>query len=309
MGEREIEFTYQESYPKRLDKVLLARFPELSRERWLGLIKDGFVSVNGTVAKKGGQLVQRGDRICARIPPPAPAQLEPEPLPLKILYEDERLLVIDKPAGMVVHPGAGHERGTLVNAVLAYAPEIEGVGGEVRPGVVHRLDKDTSGILLIAKDERSHRWLQEQFRLRKAEKIYLALVDGKPPTPRGRIEAPVGRSAADRKKMAILPPGKGRMAISEYRTLEGFPRHTLLEVHPLTGRTHQIRLHLQFIGCPVVGDRVYGRQRPTLPIERHFLHAHRLSITLPGETHPRTFESPLPEDLAEMLETLRRSGG
>lgn len=309
VGERQISFIVSESSPQRLDKVLLAHLPELSRARWLGLIKDGFVSVNGVVAKKGGQMVQGGDHILAKIPPLPPTQLEPDAIPLKILYEDERVLVIDKPAGMVVHPAAGHERGTLVNAVLAHAPEIEGVGGEGRPGVVHRLDKDTSGILLMAKDERTHRWLQDQFRLRKAEKIYLALVDGKPPTSKGRIEASIGRSSEDRKRMAILPPGKGRSAISEYRTLEVFPQHSLLEVHPLTGRTHQIRLHLRFIGCPVVGDRVYGRQKPTLPINRHFLHAHRLSITLPEEGQPRTFVSPLPEDLNNLLETLRRFGG
>lgn len=309
MGERQVSFTVQEKTPQRLDKVLLAYLPELSRARWQGLIKDGFVSINGVIARKGGQMVQSGDTITANIPPLPPTQLEPEPIPLNILYEDTHLLVIDKPAGMVVHPAAGHERGTLVNAVLAHAPEIEGVGSEGRPGVVHRLDKDTSGILLMAKDERTHRWLQDQFRLRKAEKIYLALVDGKPPTPKGRIEAPIGRSSEDRKRMAILPPDKGRAAISEYRTLEVFPHHTLLEVHPLTGRTHQIRLHLQFIGCPVVGDRVYGRQKPTLPISRHFLHAHRLSITLMGETKPRTFESPLPNDLKDVLETLRRFGG
>jgi len=292
-----------------LDKVLLTQAPELSRARWLGLIKDGFVLVNGIAAKKGGQVVQKGDQIVATIPPPQPTHLQPEPIPLKIIYEDRHVLVIDKPAGIVVHPAAGHATGTLVNAVLAHAPQIAGVGGEQRPGVVHRLDKETSGILLMAKDEKSHRWLQDQFRLRKAEKIYLALVDGTPPTPKGRIEAPIGRSPEERKRMAIVPEGKGRTAISEYRTLEAFPRHTLLEVHPLTGRTHQIRLHLQFIGCPVVGDRIYGRQKPTLPIRRHFLHASRLSITLPGENQVRTFESPLPNELVDLLETLRHSGG
>jgi 23S rRNA pseudouridine1911/1915/1917 synthase len=309
VGERKISFNYTETSPQRLDKVLLAHSPELSRARWLNLIKEGFVLINGSPARKGGQLVQSGDRIEATIPPAQPIDLEPEPIPLNILYEDAHILVIDKPAGIVVHPAVGHERGTLVNAVLAHAPQIEGVGGEVRPGVVHRLDKDTSGILLMAKDEHAHRWLQDQFRLRKAEKTYLALVDGKPPTPKGRIEAPIGRSAEERKRMAIVPPGKGRVAISEYRTLEVFPRHTLLEVHPLTGRTHQIRLHLQFIGCPVVGDRVYGRQKPTLPINRHFLHAARLSIILPGETQPRTFESPLPRELNALLDTLRHYGG
>jgi 23S rRNA pseudouridine1911/1915/1917 synthase len=212
--------------------------------------------------------------------------------------------VINKPAGMVVHPSAGHETGTLVHAVLGYAPGIEGIGGEERPGIVHRLDKETSGLILVAKNERAHRFLQDQFRLRQVEKVYLALVDGAPPTPSGRVEAPIGRDPAHRMKMAIQPPGKGRAAVSEYRTLESLGEHTLLEVHPLTGRTHQIRLHCAFLNCPIVGDTIYGRRHRTLPIKRHFLHALRLSVKLPGEETPRTFEAPLPGDLKELLELL-----
>ena len=180
-----------------------------------------------------------------------------------------------------------------------------GHGGEERPGVVHRLDKDTSGLIVIAKNERAHRWLQDQFRLRQVEKTYLALVDGKPPTPTGRVEAPIGRDLQQRKKMAITTPAKGREAVSEYKTLESFHKHTLLEFHPHTGRTHQIRLHCAFLGCPIVADPIYGHKKATLDLNRHFLHAFRLKITLPGETRPRTFEAPLPDDLARVLEFLR----
>jgi 23S rRNA pseudouridine1911/1915/1917 synthase len=180
------------------------------------------------------------------------------------------------------------------------------VGGRLRPGVVHRLDKDTSGLIVVAKNDRAHRRLQDQFRLREVKKTYLALVDGKPPTPAGRVEAAIGREARSRDLMAVVPDDRGRPAVTEYRTLETFPAHTLLEVHPLTGRTHQIRVHLQFIGCPVAGDKIYGRRKPTLALERQFLHAWRLEIHLPGEQGARTFEAPLPPDLARALESLRR---
>ncbi|MDI6769218.1 MAG: RluA family pseudouridine synthase [Anaerolineales bacterium] len=313
MSDRVISFHYEEengSLPgddkgERLDIFLTARLPEFSRSRLQGLIKDGFVTLDGALVTKASRILEAGARIELRIPPPQPSRLVGEHLPLDILFENEDLIVIDKPAGMVVHPSPGHDSGTLVQAVLAHAPDIEGIGGEERPGVVHRLDKDTSGLILLAKNERAHRWLQDQFRLREVEKIYLALVDGAPPTPAGRVEAAIGRDPAHRKKMSVMPPGKGREAVSEYRTLESFKAHTLLEVHPLTGRTHQIRLHVAFLGCPIVGDKVYGRKKPTLEIERHFLHAQRLKIVLPNEEQPRTFEAPLPEGLEGVLRLLR----
>jgi 23S rRNA pseudouridine1911/1915/1917 synthase len=239
------------------------------------------------------------------IPPPQPTQLEPEDIPLRVVFENEDVLVVDKPAGMVVHPGAGHARGTLVHAALAHAPGMAGIGGEGRPGVVHRLDKDTSGLILLAKNDLTHRWLQEQFRSRSVEKVYMALVDGRPPTPTGRIEASIGRNAAQRNQMAVVAAHKGREASSEYRTLETFAKHTLLEVHPITGRTHQIRLHLNFLGCPVAGDTVYGLRKASLSLNHHFLHAAKLTIRLPGETTSRTFEAPLPEDLLLALQGLR----
>jgi 23S rRNA pseudouridine1911/1915/1917 synthase len=304
--DRLVSFQFQKENEERLDHFLVECLPEFSRSRLQGLIKDGFVKVDGLAAQKSGQKLERGDAVEVHIPTPVPSGLQPEDIPLDIIFENDDLLVINKPAGMVVHPSAGHETGTLVHAVLGYAPGIEGIGGEERPGIVHRLDKETSGLILVAKNERAHRYLQDQFRLRKVEKVYLALVDGAPPTPSGRVEASIGRDPAHRMKMAIQPPGKGRAAISEYRTLENLGEHTLLEVHPLTGRTHQIRLHCTFLDCPIVGDTIYGRRHPTVAIKRHFLHAVRLTVKLPGEETPRTFEAPLPADLKELLELLEK---
>jgi len=305
VSDRTIIFPYDEVQAQRLDKFLVDCFPEFSRSRLQNLIKEGFVTVDGVPIRKTGTKVEAGNVINIRIPSTQPSSLVPEAIPLDILFENEDLIVVNKPAGMVVHPGAGHETGTLVHAALAHAPEMEGIGGERRPGVVHRLDKNTSGLILLAKNDPSHRWLQDQFRFRKVNKIYLALVDGKPPTPTGRIEAPIGRDASQRRQMAIVLPGKGREAFSEYRTLVAFPNHTLLELHPITGRTHQIRLHLQFLGCPVAGDTIYGRRTPTVPLDRHFLHAARLTVILSGEAEPRTFEAPLPPELEQVLEKLR----
>ncbi len=303
MTERRITLLFRPP-AQRLDKFLATELPEFSRSRLQGLIKDGFVTVNGCPAQKAGQMLERPAMVELLVPPTEPSALAAEPIPLEILFENQDLIIVNKPAGMVVHPAAGHASGTLVQAALAHAPEIEGIGGEKRPGVVHRLDKDTSGIILLAKNDAAHRWLQDQFRLRRVEKVYLALVDGKPPTPKGRIEAPVGRHPTRRKQMAITAPGKGREAVSEYRTLESFSAHTLLEVRPLTGRTHQIRLHLAFIGCPVVGDTIYGKKKATLPLQRHFLHAFQLTIRLPGDMEPRRFEAPLPPELATVLLSL-----
>jgi len=298
-------FQFDQPEPERLDKYLTARLPEFSRARLQGLIADGFVDIDGRPAKKGGVKLEGGERVRVRIPPAQPSGLIAEQIPLEIVFENDDLLVVNKPAGMVVHPAAGHDRGTLVNAVLGYDPDLEGIGGEERPGVVHRLDKDTSGLILLAKNERAHRWLVDQFKERRVEKTYLALVDGKPPTPTGRVEAPIGRDPHDRKKMAIVRLEKGREAVSEYKTLESFPRHTLLEFHPQTGRTHQIRLHCAFLGCPITADTTYGHRKPSLDLNRHFLHAWRLKVTLPGETKPRTFEAPLPAELASVLERLQ----
>jgi len=303
--DRLVVLDFDQITASRLDKFLVSQLPEFSRSRLQGLIRDGFVTVDGIPAHKSGRVLEGKAQVRVIIPPSESGSLLGEAIPLDILFENAELLVANKPAGMVVHPAAGHYSGTLVHAALAHAAEMEGVGGEKRPGVVHRLDKGTSGVILLAKNDHTHRWLQEQFRLRRVEKVYLALVDGKPPTPLGRIEAPIGRSLVERKHMAVTVLAKGREASSEYRTLEVFPRYTLLEVRPLTGRTHQIRLHLAFIGCPVVGDTVYGRKNATLPLERHFLHAASLTVQLPGEDIARRFEAPLPEELRLPLERLR----
>src|SRR6266508_1628606 len=305
MSERVLEFSFEKNSGQRLDKFLVEQLPEFSRSRLQDLIAEGFVNVNGNIAKKAGQIIELGQKIIVRIPPTAPSGLVPEDIPLHIIFENDDLLVVNKPAGMVVHPAAGHASGTLVNAVLGYDPDMEGIGGEERPGLVHRLDKETSGLILLAKNERAHRWLQDQFRLRKVEKIYLALVDGKPPTPSGRVEAPIGRDPSHRKQMAVVSESRGREAISEYKTVETFANHTLLEFHPLTGRTHQIRLHCAFLGCPIVGDEIYGRKKHSLEINRHFLHAFRLKIVLPGEKETSHFEAPLPEELEHVLSLLR----
>ncbi len=314
---------------ERLDRFLGRALAEHSRTSLQKLIEEGFVLVNGAPALKPALKLTVGDAVSVRIPPPPPSEVEPEQIPLTIIFENDDLLVIDKPAGMVVHPAAGHQRGTLVGAVLGYAPEVGGVGEIERPGIVHRLDKDTSGLILVAKNAEAQRFLQEAFAERKAEKTYLALVAGHPPTPEGRIETDIGRDPAHRQRMSVVPPSRGRTSVTVFHTREKFKEYTFLEVHPLTGRTHQIRVHLAYIGCPVAGDLVYGRsasgppkrsggKRPSSPNpatqnkkregKRQMLHAWRLKITLPNETAPREFEAPLPEDFIGMLEQLRRQG-
>jgi 23S rRNA pseudouridine1911/1915/1917 synthase len=309
-----IALEFREERPKRLDHFLVGSMPRFSRSQLQNMIKNGLVEVNGVLARKSGMVLEGGEKVHLQLPPSPPEKWIPEEIPLDIVFENEDILVVNKPAGMVVHPAAGNFTGTLVHAALAHAPEIERMGietpgGERRPGVVHRLDKNTSGLILLAKNDQAHRYLMNRFKDRKVEKVYLALVDGAPPTPNGRIETPIGRSSANRKKMAVTSPSRGREAVTEYKTLESFPNHTFLEIRPITGRTHQIRIHLDFLGCPISGDTVYGRQKPTLPIERHFLHAARLTISLPGEDKPHRFEAPLPPDLLEVLENLRRGTG
>jgi len=300
-----LHYIFKETSPERLDKFLVTRIPELSRARIQALITAGHITVNDDIPHKSGFALATGDQIEVHIPPAAPSQLIPEAIPLDILFENDDVLVINKPAGMVVHPSAGHVSGTLVHAALAHAPEMEGIGGEIRPGVVHRLDKDTSGVIIMAKNDTAMQSLQEQFMARTVKKKYIALVDGTPPTPTGRIEAPIGRDPAQRKKMAVVKKGKGKNAISEYKTLENFSEQTLLEVAIMTGRTHQIRLHCKFIGTPVVGDPDYGHRRQKIEMPRQFLHAARLTIKLPNEDKPRTFEAALPEELESVLIELR----
>jgi len=305
MTEQMLVFQFEEAHSQRLDHFLVYHLPEYSRSYLQSLIDRGHVKVNGKIVYKSGMKLDGFHEIELRLPPPEPSHLIPEEIPLDIVYEDDNVILVNKPAGMVVHPSAGHKQGTLVHAVLAHDPEIEGVGGVQRPGLIHRLDKETSGLIVLAKNDFSHRTIQKQFKDRTVEKRYLALVDGAPPTPEGRVEAPIGRDPSHRQKMAIVSQDKGRMAVSEYQTLETFNEHTLLKVKILTGRTHQIRLHMAFIKCPVVGDTVYGHKRPTLPISRYFLHAQSLGFSLPGHKDIQLFTAPLPNELEEILETLR----
>ena len=301
---QQFSFTYDGESSLRLDKFLVQQIPDLSRSRLQALIKDGLVLVAGEVVTKTGYKLDNGQAVQVTVPPVVSTDLVPEDIPLDIVFENDDMLVVNKPAGMVVHPAAGHETGTLVHAVLAHAPQMEGISGEHRPGIVHRLDKDTSGLIVLAKNDRALQWLQKQFKDRLVKKIYLTLVDGQPPTPNGRVEAPIGRDSTQRKQMAVVSASRGRNAISEYFTEQQFENHTLLKVHILTGRTHQIRVHMGFLGCPVVGDTLYGRRRKTLPVKRQFLHAAHLEICLPGENEVTVFDAPLPEDLQRVLDTL-----
>lgn len=304
MSNKRFNFTVQPGEENRLDKYLAEKLPEHSRTRLQALIRNGAVTVNASPVTKTGFLVEAGGEIVIEVPAVEPVELTPENIPLDIVFENDDLVIVNKPAGMVVHPAPGHSSGTLVHAALGSFSGLEGIGGEMRPGIVHRLDKDTSGLIIVAKNDRAHRWLQDQFRLRKVQKVYIALVDGKPPTPSGRVEAAIARDPSHRKQMAVVSEGRGRPAVTEYKTLVQFPNHTLVEAHPFTGRTHQIRLHMAFLGCPITGDHIYGHKRPSLEISRHFLHAAKISITLPGEKQPSTFSADLPEDLQKVIDQL-----
>jgi 23S rRNA pseudouridine1911/1915/1917 synthase len=283
----------------RLDKYVSARAPELSRSQVQKLIAAGNITVNGKSAKPGHRL-SPGDRIDVTIPPTPPSELKPEAIPLKIIYEDADLLVVDKPAGLTVHPAPGHPEHTLVNAILAHFPHLADIGDSLRPGVVHRLDKDTSGVMLVAKNSAAQDYLARQFQSHSVTKAYLVLVKGKLTPENGIIEAEIGRDPKNRKKMAVV--AHGREARTEYRVVKYIGGYTLLEVMPETGRTHQIRVHLAAIGFPVVGDKVYGVKSPYLA--RQFLHACRLGFKLPSTGEYVEFESALPEDLAKALEDI-----
>ena len=282
---------------RRLD-VQLAEQTPLSRSRIAALLEEGACEADGQPAAKPSLKPAPGVRLRLTVPDPKPAKPEAEDIPLEILYQDEDLAVVLKPAGMVVHPAAGNEDGTLVNALLYHLDHLSGIGGEKRPGIVHRLDKDTSGLLLVAKDDAAQQALSAQLQERAMEKRYLALVEGIPKEAAGRIEAPIARSRKDRKKMAVDP--EGREAVTEWRTLAAGRGCALLEVHILTGRTHQIRVHMRHIGHPVAGDPIYGLQRG-VRVERLMLHARLLCFTHPRTGERMRFTAPLPEAFARSL--------
>jgi len=293
----------------RLDNFLTALLPEQSRSHIQRLIKDG--RVTGPVATlRASTPVRTGQVYAVDVPPPAAAAPEPEALPLRIIYEDPHLVVLDKPAGMVVHPAAGHSTGTLVNALLHHVKDLSGIGGEMRPGIVHRLDRGTSGVMVVAKHDRAHQELSRQFADREVEKEYIALVWGVVQAGR-RIDAPIGRDPAERQKMSTRSR-RARNAVTRVTTARHYKGVSLLRVAIATGRTHQIRVHLSAIGHPIVGDPTYGGlHRRTLAnlravqrLERPFLHAARLAFTHPDDGRRVEFDSPLPLDLQLVLEDI-----
>ncbi len=294
---------------ERLDKLLLTRYPDFSRSRIEGLIKAGFVKVNGVAAAKAGAKVAETDTIEVEIPPPVPAIPEPEDIPLDVIYEDEDMLVINKAPGMVVHPAPGHFTGTLVNALLHHCPSLSGIGGVARPGIVHRLDQDTSGLLVVAKSEKAMAGLVKAFSGHtNIEKTYLAICHGRPRLDAGRIVNLIGRHPVDRKRMAIVERN-GKEAITNWQLLGTTDALgsliSRISCRIETGRTHQIRVHMASLGCPVIGDAVYGKsaldKRLTPRPPRQMLHAWRLALRHPVTNAALSFEAPLPPDLTPYI--------
>ncbi len=280
----------------RLDRFLSERLPEFTRARLQKLVDAGNVRVNGRAARSGMKL-SKGDMV-SFIPPPAPTLLQPEAVPLRVVYEDNDIIVVDKPAGMPVHPAPGHPDHTLVNALLARLPELRDTGSD-RPGIVHRLDKDTSGLIIIARNSKAEEDLKAQFKAHTVVKVYMALVKGHLAPEDGVIEAPIGRDPHHRDRMAIMEAGEGKEARTRYHVARYIGSYSLVEARPETGRTHQIRVHLAAIGYPVVGDTMYGIRSPDL--SRQFLHACRLGFRLPSSGKYVEFTSELPPDLAKAL--------
>jgi 23S rRNA pseudouridine1911/1915/1917 synthase len=289
----------------RLDAFLVTHLPAHSRSQLQGFIESGHVMVDGTAAKPALR-VRRGQRIEVTVPPPPPAGIAPEARPLDVIFEDDQLLVINKPPGLTVHPGAGRPGGTLANALLARVPEMAGVGSVLRPGIVHRLDKDTSGLLMVAKTPQAYRGLQSQVAARTVSRTYLALVHGVLPHDEGSIDAPIGRHPRHRTRMAVVP--RGREAVTRYRVRQRFARYTLVEVQLVTGRTHQIRVHFAHLGHPVAGDPVYAGRPDDLAIGRQALHAFRLRFTHPTSGRELGFEAAPPADLVAGIERARAEG-
>ena len=291
-----------ESAGTRLDQFLV-RHSGLTRSRCVQLIEEGHAAIDGESVLKAGYRLKDAQEVVLDIPDARPAQVIAQDIPIAILYQDADIAVIDKPCGMVVHPAAGNEDGTLVNALLYHLDGLSGIGGELRPGIVHRLDKDTSGLLIVAKNDRAHLSLCEQFKARTMEKHYLAVALGRFSKESGRIDAPIARHPVDRKRMAVV--ADGRESHTEYRVIESLKGASYLDVHLLTGRTHQIRVHMQHIGHPLLGDAIYGAKHPTVKIPRLMLHAHTLRITHPSSGKIMEFCAPVPDDFLNVLQKLR----
>ena len=288
----------------RVDRFLARELREYSRSRIQQLIRAGFVRLNGATTRPR-QLVRGDDEIEVTEPPPEKIETQPEPMPLDILFEDDDLIVINKPAGLVVHPGAGHRDHTLVNALLSHCPTLSGIGGKERPGIVHRLDKDTSGCLVVAKNDATHWDLSRQFAERTVEKIYLALVAGKLRKQTGVIEEKIGRHPVQRKRMSVASP-RGRAARTEYCVVRTGDRASLIECRLHSGRTHQVRVHLHHVGHPVLGDKVYGSHLAK-DFPRQMLHARRLGFRHPRTGEWKVFEAPLPDDFATAVKLVIES--
>ena len=291
---------------ERLDKRIVELYPDFSRSRIEGLIKAGLVKVNGAIAGKAGMKVSPEDAVEVEIPPPVPAIPEPEAIGLDVVFEDEDMLVVNKSPGMVVHPAPGHFTGTLVNALLHHCPDLSGIGGVARPGIVHRLDQDTSGLIAVAKTQRAMDGLVKAFSShRDIEKTYLAICHGSPRLDAGRIENLIGRHPADRKRMAIVERN-GKAAVTNWQVESRTPALSLVKCRIETGRTHQIRVHMASLGCPVAGDRVYGKSaldKRLSPVPaRQLLHAWKLKLHHPAGKGPLEFEAPIPADFLEYRE-------
>ena len=290
-----------ESDEERLDLFIAGRDTGMTRSQVRRLIEDGYVLLNGSGSKASRKL-RPGDRVSLSVPPPRPPTLEPEHIPVDIVYQDEELIVVDKPAGLTVHPAPGHPSHTLVNALLALCPDLRGIGGTIRPGIVHRLDKDTSGLMVVAKSDTAHVGISKQIKERSVRKGYLALALGRVEPAEGCIRAPIGRDQRNRKRMAVVHGG--RESSTGYKVLDYFDGYSFLEVLPETGRTHQIRVHFASKGHPLVGDILYGGKSPLLG--RQFLHAHRLELSHPTTGERLKFTSPLPAELQSPMLLLSR---
>ena len=291
----------KQSAGTRLDRFLANALPEFSRARLQQLIRDGFVTLNKRKVRPRDP-VRAGDDVDLMVPPPDKIDNQPEDIPLDVLFEDADLIVIDKPAGLVVHPGAAHREHTLVNALLHHCGRLSGIGGKERPGIVHRLDKETSGCLVVAKNDETHRGLSAQFAARTVEKIYLALVAGKLRKTSGVIEEKIGRHPKDRQRMSVAP-ARGRSAKTEYRVLRAGTKISLIECKLHSGRTHQIRVHLHHLGHPVLGDKVYA-PKFAKDFPRQMLHAWKLGFSHPRTGERKLFEAPLPRDFTEAIKAM-----
>ncbi len=296
-----------EDNSQRLDRWLSHNLPDISRSRLQQLIEDGQVSLNDRVCQVKKTKINFGDRLQVVIPPNQPLSLQPEPIPLDILYEDEHLIIINKPAGLVVHPAPGHSQGTLVHALLFHCQDLAGIGGVERPGIVHRLDKDTSGAIVVAKTDLAHQHLQAQIKAKTAKRQYLGVVFGSPKNSEGKVDLPIGRNSGDRKKMAVVPIEKGgRAAVTHWKIIERLGNYSLMQFDLETGRTHQIRVHCSALGFPLVGDPFYS-SNPSMGVNLsgQVLHAHKLCLQHPvtGENIEAT--APLPDDFTKLLNILK----